>query len=163
MGKAFLKVQVDLSGEVRLHLKGVALIKGFEALQSVQSNFHTLIFSQNSACKARSLHLQHLIHEDIAKGPDIGLEAFAPSEHDRLGKGPSIGEFGEVQFDALDALKVHQTDIDVVAHVEGLKAIGTDVGRVGWRLGDWWYRACAKDVHGWVQRTVGSRVRTWRA
>ncbi len=168
-GEACVKRSLDSSGEMRLRLERVALVKGSEALEGVASHLHTLVFSQNGACETGSLHLQHLVHEHIAKGPDVGLEVLASSEHDRLRKRTPVGELGEVELNALNALKVHLDHIDVVAQVQGLKAIGTDKRGVGGHLGacslrGFILRGSAEKLHGFLfQMTVGSCARTYRA
>jgi len=159
-GEAYEKRSLDSSGEMRLRLERVALVKGSEALEGVASHLHTLVFSQNGACETGSLHLQHLVHEHIAKGPDVGLEVLASSKHNRLRKCTPVGELGEVQLNALNALKVHFDHIDVVAQVQGLKAIGTDKGGVGGHLGalglrGFILRASAEKLHGFFLNDSG--------
>ena len=107
-----------LAREMRLHVKRIALVKGFKALEGVGCDLQVLILTKHRAGKSRSLHLQDLVNEHVAKGSDVGFEALASSEHDRLGVSAAIGEFGEMELDALNAFKADGAQIRIVAQVK---------------------------------------------
>jgi hypothetical protein len=117
-----------LPGEMGLHFDRIPLVKRFEALERIGSNLHVLIGSQHRTRKARSLHVLHLVNEHVTQCTDIGLEAFSSSEHDRLRVGATIGEFGEIELNALNALKLNGAQICVVAQVQGLDTVRADEG-----------------------------------
>ncbi len=136
-------------------MKRIPLVKGREALEGALGHLLALIFAQHDTGKPRSLHVQHLVDQHIPPGSDVGLEASASSQENRLGVSAPVGEFGEVEFDALNALKVHLAQVAVVAQVQGVDTIGVQERGVGERIGGAGQLAAREDVHGKVSVSGG--------
>ena len=59
-----------------------------------------------------------LVDQHIARGADFALEAEAAAQQEGLAEGAAVGELGEVQVDAVDAVKSDSQRIGVIRQLQ---------------------------------------------
>ena len=106
---------------------GIALIKALVVGQQSLAVCGILVGTQHGAGKTAALHLQQLVDQHIAVGPDVALEATS-AQHERLTERSAIGEFGKVQINALHTIESHAVRIGIVGQLQDVCALGISGG-----------------------------------
>ena len=89
---------------MRRFLNHIGLVKLGVTIQLALSGCQILIRPQLSHVKTAACHLLQLVHQHVARGADFACKTGAFAQHHSLGESAAVGEFGEVQIDALDTV-----------------------------------------------------------
>src|SRR4029453_15027272 len=71
---------------------------------------------------AHRLHVDQLVDQHLAGGADIAGKAQAGTQQEGLAEGAAVGEFGEMQVDALHAGQRNSARVGVVGQDEHVRA-----------------------------------------
>ena len=86
--------------------------------QHALGNGQVLVGAQHGHVKAAALHLHQLVDQHVAGGADLALEAQAAAQQEGLAEGAAIGEFREIQVDAVHAFERQLLRIGIVGQFE---------------------------------------------
>jgi hypothetical protein len=100
-------------------LGGIALVKAGKVGQLTLCVGQVLVSAQHGGAETAALHLQQLVDQHITSGADFAGEVEPAAQQISLAESATVGEFGEIQLNAANAVQWHIAGVGIVRDLKG--------------------------------------------